>query len=142
MSKVVNSLTKQRRFKILLTLLIFLGFLLGVIIVPVERAMPDAPIQTFGDGMWWAVTTITSVGYGDLYPVSGLGRLIGMVLQVVGVVAFGLLIGLMTVALSEAKERFYWNRVMNRLDKIESQLEAAQKREQFVVKHNLADQEE
>ena len=37
-------------------------------------------IKTLGDGLWWAVTTATTVGYGDRYPVTGLGRLMAGVL--------------------------------------------------------------
>jgi voltage-gated potassium channel len=37
------------------------------------------------DGIWWAVVTVTTVGYGDLYPKTVQGRLIGMVLMFVGI---------------------------------------------------------
>ncbi len=47
------------------------------------------PIQTFGTAVWWAVTTITTVGYGDTYPVTTQGRLVAAVLMVAGVALLG-----------------------------------------------------
>jgi voltage-gated potassium channel len=54
-----------------------------------ERDAPEASITSFGDAMWWALTTITTVGYGDRYPVTGEGRLVGAVLMIVGIAAMG-----------------------------------------------------
>lgn len=46
-------------------------------------------VTDFGDAAWWAVTTMTTVGYGDTYPVTGLGRAIGVGLMVAGVALLG-----------------------------------------------------
>ena len=48
-------------------------------------------IQTFGDAIWWAVTTVTTVGYGDRYPVTAAGRGIAALLMVTGIAFFGVL---------------------------------------------------
>ena len=48
-------------------------------------------IKTFGDALWWAVTTITTVGYGDRYPVTAAGRGIAALLMVTGIAFFGVL---------------------------------------------------
>lgn len=55
----------------------------------VERAAAKANITTFNDAVWWAVSTITTVGYGDHYPVTAAGRAIGIVLMFAGVAIFG-----------------------------------------------------
>ncbi len=47
-------------------------------------------IRTFGDSLWWAMTTVTTVGYGDHYPVTTLGRVIAGVLMLVGVAVLGI----------------------------------------------------
>lgn len=53
-------------------------------------------IKTGGDALWWAFTTITTIGYGEVYPVTTLGRVIGGMLIVFGVGLFGTLSGLIT----------------------------------------------
>ena len=55
---------------------------------------PDSNIKTGADALWWAFATITTVGYGDRYPVTLEGRLVASVLMAVGVGLFGTLAGL------------------------------------------------
>lgn len=58
-----------------------------------ERAAPDANIQSATDAMWWVYVTITTVGYGDHYPVTTAGRLVGIAVMTMGVGLFGTLAG-------------------------------------------------
>jgi voltage-gated potassium channel len=51
-------------------------------------------IKTAGDAVWWSVTTVTTVGYGDRFPVTTGGRLVAAVLMLGGVGLFGALSGL------------------------------------------------
>jgi voltage-gated potassium channel len=55
---------------------------------------PDANITTGGDAVWWAFATITTVGYGDRFPVTLEGRLVAAMLMAAGVALFGTLSGL------------------------------------------------
>jgi voltage-gated potassium channel len=48
---------------------------------------------TFGDSLWWAVVTLTTVGYGDIVPETTVGRLIGVMIMVTGVGILGVLAG-------------------------------------------------
>jgi voltage-gated potassium channel len=54
-------------------------------ILDAERAAKHANITTLRDALWWAATTVTTVGYGDRYPVTTEGRLIAVALMVVGI---------------------------------------------------------
>ena len=77
--------------------LAFTAFLLvafsSVSILVCERH-GDANIKTAEDAVWWSVTTFTTVGYGDKYPVTTEGRVLGMILMVAGVGLFGGISGL------------------------------------------------
>ena len=59
------------------------------LIVEVERQSPNAMIKTGGDAIWWALSTVTTVGYGDIYPVTVEGRFVAAGLMIVGVALFG-----------------------------------------------------
>ena len=56
-----------------------------------ERHSRTANIRTMGDALWWSLTTIFTVGYGDRYPTSALGRLIAVGLMVVGIALLGVI---------------------------------------------------
>ncbi len=62
-------------------------------VVGVERSSPNANITTPVDAIWWALVTITTVGFGDQYPVTNLGRIIGTLVIATGVVLFSVLTG-------------------------------------------------
>ena len=61
----------------------------SIAILEVESSHPRANIRTAEDALWWSYTTITTVGYGDRYPVTTSGRVIAAVLMTVGVGLFG-----------------------------------------------------
>ena len=57
-------------------LIIFFGFLFYI-------AEPE--VETFSDGIWWALVTITTVGYGDITPYTALGRIVASSLMILGI---------------------------------------------------------
>jgi voltage-gated potassium channel len=63
----------------------------SVLVLQFESKAPDANIQTGGDAIWWGIVTLTTVGYGDRFPVTFLGRLTGVSVMVAGIGIIGAL---------------------------------------------------
>lgn len=61
-----------------------------------ERYQHGATINSFGKALWWSITTVTTVGYGDVYPVTDTGRVIAVLLMIGGIS----LVGVVTAALA------------------------------------------
>jgi len=66
-----------------------IAFCGALAVLDAERANPEANITTFGDAAWWAVTTMTTVGYADRFPSTGVGRLAAVGLMVAGIALLG-----------------------------------------------------
>lgn len=64
-------------------------FVASLAALEAERGKPGATIKTFGDAIWWAISTVTTVGYGDRYPVTGTGRFVAAGLMLAGIALVG-----------------------------------------------------
>ena len=82
-------------------------------VLDVERRVPGTDIRNFGDALWWSISTITTVGYGDYSPKSLMGRLVAVLLMVGGIS----LIGMITATVAS------W--IVQRVADTDSALEAA-----------------
>src|SRR5436305_201251 len=87
---------KSRAESALLTV-IFLAIVVlefaSIFVLVTERNDPNANIKTASDALWWAYVTVTTVGYGDEYPVTNSGRIVGIFLMTIGVGLFRVLTG-------------------------------------------------
>lgn len=75
------------------TVMIFVGAVAALAVLDAERNAPGSSITTFPDALWWAVTTMSTVGYGDTYPVTGEGRLLAGAMMIGGVALLGVITG-------------------------------------------------
>ena len=64
-------------------------FCAALAVLDAERGHHDSNINTFGDAIWWSVTTVTTVGYGDHYPVTTEGRCVAIGLMLAGIALIG-----------------------------------------------------
>ena len=76
---LLETLFNSRRLRTILAALLFFIFLFGYLFYVSE---PD--VRNLGDGIWWALVTITTVGYGDITPVTTLGRVVASSLMLLG----------------------------------------------------------
>jgi len=70
---------------------IFVAYISAVQITITERGVDGSNIKNFGDGLWWAITTVTTVGYGDRYPTTTEGRFIAIALMIMGISLMGVI---------------------------------------------------
>ncbi len=104
------------------TLLMYIGALAEL---DVERGVPGASITDFGEAIWWSFVTVTTVGYGDLSPVTWQGRCIAIGLMITGVA----LIGIVTATLAS----WIVDRVRDETDKRADEAES----ETEQLRHNV-----
>lgn len=111
-------------YAILATAVITVACALAIYLV---ESGTDGPIETLADGFWWAVSTMTTVGYGDLYPTTGAGRGVALVLMVTGITFFGIVTANLATFLMERSvgdEQAEERAVLARLDEIARRLDA------------------
>ena len=65
-----------------------------------HEAQPDVFRNAFS-GLWWAVATLTTVGYGDIYPITVMGRILGAFIALSGIAALAIPTGIITAGLTE-----------------------------------------
>lgn len=97
-TKIFSDFLIQRNSEniVLATLLIFIVFITisSLLILKFERYSDISNIKTAGDALWWSIVTITTVGYGDKYPVTAEGRILASFVMIAGVGLFGVISGL------------------------------------------------
>jgi voltage-gated potassium channel len=86
---------RSQRAQSTLLIMLFLMFVVvtvsSSVVVMAEAGTPGANIETGEDSLWWAFVTVTTVGYGDFYPVTEVGRFFAGILMIVGVGLFTVL---------------------------------------------------
>lgn len=123
-----------------LRLAVVLSAVAGLVVVAggsalwlVEGGRSDSTLRSWGDGLWWSLTTMTTVGYGDHVPVTTTGRLIATAVMVVGVAFIGAVAAVVALAVArrvaseeetalEAEADTLEHRLELRLDRMEAQL--------------------
>lgn len=112
---------RRRGMQWLIVAVLFIMATSAVLTMIAERQDPNAAITDFGTAMWWAVVTSTTVGYGDVAPITPAGRAIAVVLMVVG-------IAVLSVVTANIASLFVEQDVQDENDELKAELEAMHKK--------------
>ena len=115
----------QRSYLIyLLSVCLATVFIGGLGAYIVENDAPNALIRTIGDALWWSLSTVTTVGYGDIVPSTFVGRVIGVITMFVGIALVGVFISALGATLTERR----LGKSVSRATLEESMIQTLQKR--------------
>ncbi|WP_232542069.1 potassium channel family protein [Nocardia bovistercoris] len=91
-----NTMTRARLAVFVGTSSVLVLLLCSLAFYDAEYGAPDSKIDSFGDALWWSMVSVTTVGYGDVYPVTTEGRLISLILMTFGIGLISFAIGTTT----------------------------------------------
>ena len=97
-------LISSESFPVAMSLLFGVVFIFGLSSFLLEHAHNPA-FGDLSDAMWWAFATLSTVGYGDIYPVTAGGRVVGVMTMIFGMAVYSLLIANLTRIVDEASRR-------------------------------------
>ena len=126
---LLETIFNSRRLRTILAALIFFIAIFGYLFY-----VSEPQVETFGDGIWWALVTITTVGYGDITPLTTLGRVVAGLLMLLG-------LGLIATITAIVSAKFIQNYVdghtnddvLEKLEELETEIEKIEELEDNVL---------
>ena len=123
---LLETVFNSRRLRTILGALIFFVCIFGYVFYITEPG-----VNTFGDGIWWALVTVTTVGYGDITPSTTLGRFVASALMFLGL---GLIATVTAIVSAKFTQNFVDTHtnddVFEKLKELESEIEKLKKLEE------------
>lgn len=89
------------------------------------EVIPESNIKTIQDALWWSICTITTVGYGDKYPMTGGGKFVAIILMISGIGLFGTLIGYFSTVFIDKEKKD--NDKIDTIEELSKQIEDLKK---------------
>jgi len=121
---LLETLFNSRRLRTILAALIFFVFLFGYLFY-----ISEPEVRNLGDGIWWALVTITTVGYGDITPLTTVGRVVASSLMFLGL---GLIATITAIVSAKFIQNFVDHHtnddVLEKLDEMQLELDEIKKK--------------
>lgn len=105
---VITDVIKERKEQLIITLIFILFMLLvsSSLMYYIENGQQPDAFGSIPETMWWGVATLTTVGYGDVYPITPLGRVLGGIIAILGIGLFALPTSILASGFSERLDVF------------------------------------
>jgi voltage-gated potassium channel len=103
----IKNVVKDKSYQLIcsLSFVIILMILSSVLMYYIENDKQPDVFENAFSGLWWGILTITTVGYGDIYPVTGLGKLLGAFIALLGVGLIAVPTGILSAGFIEQKKK-------------------------------------
>ena len=101
--KLINEVAKEKREELLISIVFTLFMLLitSTLMYYIENDVQPDKFSSIPETMWWGIATLTTVGYGDVYPITALGKLMGGIIAILGIGLFALPTGILASGFTE-----------------------------------------
>lgn len=111
-TNVLTTVVKLKGAQLLASLFILLIFMMvsAVIIYDLENAAQPDVYENVLSGFWWAISAVTTIGYGDMYPITPIGKIFSSLISIFGVFLMAVPIGILTSGFFEVSKKIESNR--------------------------------
>ena len=101
--RVIQRVLKEKQEELILSMvfIIFMLIISSSLVYYVEHDAQPYAFTSIPEAMWWGVNTMTTVGYGDLHPITPLGKFLGGIIAILGVAVFALPTGILASGFAE-----------------------------------------
>jgi voltage-gated potassium channel len=112
-NKAIHSISiviknKKELLTIVFVLILFVLYIVSALMYFVENPAQPEAFSSILSTMWWGVATLTTVGYGDIYPITGLGKILGGIIAILGIGLFAIPTGIIASGFLEYFKENKW----------------------------------
>jgi voltage-gated potassium channel len=100
---IITNVFKKRKEHLFITilLLVFMLVISSTLMYYIENSAQPDRFSSIPETMWWGVATLTTIGYGDMYPITIMGKVLGSIISIIGIGLFALPTGILASGFSE-----------------------------------------